>query len=182
MGRRRTALEDPAEDLARSLTSSGLAGLGSRLLELVPTGSIGSDEHRVPLADLLSQLAANSELTNVQRGEAARLAGIARDLPSGIGRAGIVWIAWLEPTGRERAHGLAHGLSRYATSWQPSDESDHDLYESGPDLASLAAALDWARQRSDRVVVRPEWDPGTHYSGGSVQLDGDFPPLSQPKP
>jgi hypothetical protein len=181
VGRRRAALEDPAEALARSLAAGGTAVLAARLLELIPTGSISSDEHTAVLSGLLSELATHPELTTVERAEAARLAAVARDLPSGIGRAGTVWIAWFEPSKRARELGLPNQRGRYVTSWQPSDEGDHDLYETGPDFTSLTAALDWARQRSDRVVVRPEWDSGTHYSAGPAHADDEFPPLTQPQ-
>lgn len=180
MGRPRQALEDPARQLADRLRVSGHSYLATRLSETIPEGDIAADDHRSLLAEQLTALADNLSLDHRLRAEAARLAGIAEDLPLGIGRCGTVWIVWIEPTARQRALSEEDPPSFYYTSWQPSEDGEHDLYEDGPNFPSLAEALTWASRRTENIVVRPAWDPGVYHRAGTGTLWDDMPPLIEP--
>jgi hypothetical protein len=148
---------------------------------MIPDGDIGADEHRSLLIEQLDALTVNAELDVELRAEADRLAGIARDLPRGIGRAGTVWIVWVVPAPPSPAFiEDEQEPGFYYASWQPSEEGEHDLYEDGPNFPSLPEALAWACCRSDDIVVAPAWDPGEYYRAGTGSLWLDMPPLTQP--
>jgi hypothetical protein len=69
---------------------------------------------------------------------------------------GTVWIAWDPFDGRYTGYQDAAPDARPA------------FLEQMPETTDLHAALQWARERSDRIVVRPEHDWGTHYWAGTV--------------
>jgi hypothetical protein len=67
-------------------------------------------------------------------------------------RQGVAWVVWTyeEP-------------GAYSCSLQPFAGQRLPM-EDGPDLPSLDEALRWARARTSRIIVRPEWDPGQNYA------------------
>lgn len=67
-------------------------------------------------------------------------------------RQGIAWVVWTyeEP-------------GAYSCSLQPFAGQRLPV-EDGPELPSLDEALTWARARTSRIIVRPEWDPGHNYA------------------
>lgn len=178
MGRRRAVLEEPATRLSRALRAMGHAAAAARLAEVIPDGPIGGDEHRAELAARPAALAADPDLPTQQRAQAASLAGVAADLAPAIGRLGTVWILWSEPSPRAHELGLADA-ARYVMSWQ-SAAPDDDLYEDGPEFFALEEALAWADARTDSVIVRPAWDPATHYWAGKGKPLAGLLPLGRP--
>jgi hypothetical protein len=175
MGRRRAALEEPASGLSERLGRAGRPDLGASLAELIPAAAIANDEHLSLLGDRLARIAGDLTVEQSERDEAGRLAAIAADLPSGIGRTGVVWIAWWEP----RAWHVDVDPAHYGCHWEPSfDDQDEDRYEDGPEFDTLDEALTWARRRSGDIVVRPAWDRGsTYWAGDGPCPGGRFPPL-----
>ncbi len=66
---------------------------------------------------------------------------------------GRAWIAWTFDT--------------YEASLQ-SGTANPDINDAGILTPSLAEALEWARARTEWVMVRPQWDDsGTYYWAGS---------------
>ena len=114
------------------------------------------------------------------REEAARLAAVAAELPSGITRTGTVWIAWGGDPDIDDGLGETDEPG-YEASWQPDEEGDHDVYEDGPRFATLDDALDWAHRRTDSVLVRPAWDEGRYYWSGTGAAPAGYPPLEEPR-
>lgn len=64
---------------------------------------------------------------------------------------GRAWIAWID--------------DGYSASLQ-GGLADPTIYDPGLDGVTLVQALEWARARTDWIIVRPEWDPGVHYWAG----------------
>jgi hypothetical protein len=64
---------------------------------------------------------------------------------------GRAWIAWID--------------DGYSASLQ-GGLADPTIYDPGIDGVTLVQALEWARARTDWIIVRPEWDPGVHYWAG----------------
>ena len=72
---------------------------------------------------------------------------------------GRAWIAWLPPGWA----GVEWDKGCYLASLQfTPDDADANLQ-----TTDLQEALDWARARTDWVMVRPAWDPDVHYWAGS---------------
>lgn len=57
--------------------------------------------------------------------------------------------------------------------------TEGSLEANGPYITELRDALTWARERTDRVVVRPSWDQGTYYWPGLGPNPHEFPPLDE---
>jgi hypothetical protein len=176
MDQRWDALEGRAVVLADRLRVSSRADLGAYLSEVLPDGPAPQDEHLPELRIRLARVAAEPALDESLRVEAAHLLDVASDLPSAIGRAGRVWIAWW--FARRPQDAVTHP-PHYLCHWEGLAD-DGGLLENGPDLEDLHDALAWARRRSDDIVVRPSWDPGVHYwAGQGPPLDG-LEPLGEP--
>jgi hypothetical protein len=83
---------------------------------------------------------------------------------------GTVWIAW-HPDDK-----------RYVGYWDSSTDGTPGIpLEEMPRERSVVAAVEWGRQRTPRVLVRPESDFGVHYwaGGGEPQgSDADLKPLA----
>jgi hypothetical protein len=71
-------------------------------------------------------------------------------------RRGICWIAWDSDT--ERYGGYLGEL----------DDNDTEiaLVENSPAVRDLDRIIAWARGAASVVIIRPEFDPSTHYSAG----------------
>ena len=71
---------------------------------------------------------------------------------------GRAWITWLPPGWA----GAGWDNGCYGASLQETpDDTDANL-----ETADLEEALDWARARTDWVMVRPAWDIHVHYWAG----------------
>jgi hypothetical protein len=121
----------------------------------------------------LRRLAGAADLPAPLREQARALLDAARSLPTAVGRGGTVFAAWLDLPGPEGGH--------YAAYWDASPDASCFL-EQGPGTADLDALLAWADERSDRVVVRPSWDPSHHYWAGRAGRPATTPPLRRPGP
>jgi hypothetical protein len=81
-----------------------------------------------------------------------------------IARRGIVFIAW---TDNEDEPGF------YSGYWDGAEHGrDEGFLGQMPATPSTDEALEWARARSDRVKIRPSWDPAHYYSAGSRAVRG----------
>lgn len=71
-------------------------------------------------------------------------------------RRGICWIAW-DPDSE-----------RYVGYLGELDQADAEIahVENTPTVRDLDKILAWAREAASVVIVRPEFDPSTHYSAG----------------
>jgi len=78
-----------------------------------------------------------------------------------VDRRGVVFIAWSE---------LFPERGFYSGYW---DGGPEGFLEQMPETPSIEAALAWGRDRSDRVKIRPSWDPAHYYEGGSVPQSGE---------
>jgi hypothetical protein len=76
-------------------------------------------------------------------------------------RRGVVFIAWSE---------LFPERGFYSGYW---DGGPEGFLEQMPETPSIDAALEWGRERSDRVKIRPSWDSAHYYEGGSVPMPGE---------
>jgi len=77
---------------------------------------------------------------------------------------GTVFIAWYE-------HGEE---SYYEGYWDSFPIEPRESLEGCPRTPSLIKAVTWGRQRTPRLLVRPESDPGEYYWAGTGDpLDGD---------
>lgn len=158
--------------LASSMREKGYALLAAYLFELLPDPPIVSDDHRAALTERLRKLADAPQLPEEVQHEARRLAGVAENLPSAIGRIGRVFIAW-----NDHSEGAVPG--GYGLLWQPAATDDHDLYEVGPTTSAVGDALAWGLRRTDDVLIRPEWAPATYYWAGLGQAPPEFPQLQE---
>jgi hypothetical protein len=174
--RRRDALEGRAALLSDRLRQSSRADLGAYLSELLPDGPAPHDEHLPELRIRLARVAAEPALDESLRLEAAHLLDVASDLPSAIGRTGRVWIAWWFA---RRPQDAATHPPHYLCYWEGLAD-DSGLLENGPDFEHLHDALAWARRRADNIVVRPTWDPETHYWAGQGPPPDGLEPLAEP--
>ena len=178
MGRARS-FEGPALVLGRTLHERGHHDLAAALLEIVPeTGAVKEDAQRALLVERLRKVADDPDIASQLRAKAAHLADVASADPTPRGRIGTVWIAWSDLTADGPMGADVPGLRGYWVSWQ-SDRGDDDWYEDGPSCTDLRDALTWARERTDAVIVRPEWDEGTHYWAGSGHDPRNLPPLDE---
>jgi hypothetical protein len=176
VGGRYRALEGPCVDLVARLRAAGRSDLAGPLSELLPSGDlVNSDADRPEMVRRLVRVADDAGVDESTRVEARRLSRIGKDLPSAIAGNGTVWIAWAVDEGRPWVPDWPT-VGRYEVSWQGHGD-DRDLLEKGPDMASLDEALEWARRRSARVIVRPSWDAGVHYwaGQGAPPADGRGP-------
>jgi hypothetical protein len=78
------------------------------------------------------------------------------------GRSGVVFIAWTEG---DDEPGFDWGY------WDGAPEGG--LLEQMPETAAVDVALEWGRARSDRVKIRPSWDPARYYSAGTRTMPGE---------
>lgn len=76
-------------------------------------------------------------------------------------RRGVVFIAWTEFFSEP---GFYSGYC---------DGGPEGFLEQMPETPSIDAALEWGRERSDRVRIRPSWDPAHYYEGGAVPVPGE---------
>jgi hypothetical protein len=84
---------------------------------------------------------------------------------------GVVFIAWSD---------MDEEPSYYSGYWDGAGHGvDEGFLEQMPKTSSLDIALDWARVRSDRVKIRPSWDPEQYYSAGAQAVRG-IPTLRRP--
>jgi hypothetical protein len=82
--------------------------------------------------------------------------------PEGFLGTGTVFIAWHE------------GELHYWGYWDSFPLEPRLSLEECPITASLNEAVEWGRQRTPRVLVRPESDPGEYYWAGTGDpLEGD---------
>ena len=161
MNPRYELVEGAAARLADRLRDAGLGDRASLLAEatVAETSLGGSDAHLARLCALLTALAADTRIPSGEREHARTIVAAVRDLPARLGRQGTVWVAW------DGEH--------YTSYW----DADPGWLEEGPTTRSLVACLAWAAQRSPRVLVRPESDPGRHYWAGDGESPDDVPPL-----
>ena len=93
---------------------------------------------------------------------------------AGIVRRGIVFVAWNDDS---------HCYSGY---WDgaPYDTGlpDGGFLEQMPQTPEIEIALTWARQRSDRIKIRPSWDAARSYSAGATPTGESLPELPDPPP
>lgn len=75
---------------------------------------------------------------------------------------GTVFIAWCEP---EQDH-------YYSAYWDAAPDHRPALLEQAPDTDSIEVALRWGRERTPRVLIRPESDPGEYYWAGIGEPQG----------
>jgi hypothetical protein len=83
-------------------------------------------------------------------------------------RGGIVFIAWADNHDED---------DFYFGYWDGAP--DGGFLEQMPETPSLDVALEWGRARSDRVKIRPSWDPTRYFSAGSESKPGE-PRLERP--
>jgi hypothetical protein len=87
-------------------------------------------------------------------------------------RRGIVFIAWAD---NDDEPGFYWGY------WDGGGHGSGDGFlEQMPETPSTRVAVDWARARSDRVKIRPRWDPAQYYSAGDFTYP-NMPPLRDPE-
>jgi hypothetical protein len=84
-------------------------------------------------------------------------------------RRGTVWIApvWMEvPEGRM----IDPDAGWFWVSWQAWDEEAErgELLEDGGKIKGAAAAVEWARARADRVLIRLAHADDSYYTAGSI--------------
>lgn len=151
MGRRRQVLEGAAERLADHLGAAG-----SDLREAIPHGAIANEDHLPALAIRLKRIVDGDWADDSARTEARRLLEVIAHLPDAIGRCGDVHVMWSAPSSRAPAPTDA----RYHCVWYDDDFCGETT------SGDLDEALAWARERSDRIFVRPSWDPDTLYWAG----------------
>ena len=65
---------------------------------------------------------------------------------------GTVWIAWDE--------------GRYVGYWDLEPDGPPTQLEQMPESMSAPEALAWGRARAERVMIRPQPDPGRYYWAG----------------
>jgi len=174
---RRTVLDEPARRLADNLRDVGRPDLHRRIIEALRESPL--DESII--ADVQDELAAvvtDRRVAERDRREATRLIAIGDDLLTAIGRSGTVLMVWRR-TPRDDDQPGRHSPPRnehegiYQGSW-----GGDETYETSPEFATLAEALNWARQRSPHVTIRPWWNNDTHYWAG----DGPPPDGMDPLP
>jgi hypothetical protein len=78
-----------------------------------------------------------------------------------FGRCGVVYVSWTRGW-QSRSPDVPSDPDVYSCGWQNNEPGDGDDFQSD-EFASLDDAVRWARHRSDRVLVRPQWDPNTYY-------------------
>jgi hypothetical protein len=76
-------------------------------------------------------------------------------------RRGVVFIAWSD---------LSPEPGFYSGYW---DGGPEGFLEQMPETASIDDAVEWGHARSDRVKIRPSWDPDHYYEAGSVAKEGE---------
>jgi hypothetical protein len=87
-------------------------------------------------------------------------------------RRGIVFIAWADNDDEPGFYwGYWDGVGR---------DADEGVLEQMPKTPSTREALEWARARSDRVQIRPRWDPAHYYSAGKFEYP-NLPQLRAPQ-
>jgi hypothetical protein len=85
----------------------------------------------------------------------------------------VVFITWVDNEGE---------LGFYSGYWDGAPTGGHGpdegFLEQMPRTSSTDDAVAWARSRSDRVNIRPSWDPAHYYSAGEKPTR--HPPLQRP--
>jgi hypothetical protein len=73
---------------------------------------------------------------------------------------GTAFIAW-EPDDRD-----------YFGYWDSLPDGPASALEQMPRTGSLEEAIEWGRQRTSRILIRPESDPGEYYWAGVGEPQG----------
>jgi hypothetical protein len=162
VSRRSEALEAPCERLARDCTEAGYIIYAARIREVLPA-EVSGDDHRELLASVLAALAGDVMIPGPIREAARHLADVAVEPAPFIGRCGTVFAAW----GGFRLSRPGAPPPTYTGYWDQYPDPDYAFLEQGPDTADLSEVLHWARARSDRIIVRPEFDPLNEYWAGT---------------
>jgi len=163
MSRRSEVLEAPAAALAQRLRDLGFVDEATLLGRWIPT-EVSDDTHLPLLRSDLRAVSSNTRLPTEDRDAAARLATLS--IVEAIGPIGTVYIAWWEP--RREEDTVAHPAG-YQSYWDEQPDGVGFL-EEGPSSTDLHEMLHWARQRSARIVVRPQWASDTSYWAGDDRL------------
>ncbi len=173
------AFEASLVELGHELRAEGHGMVAATLLEIVPEATRVDDERLVLVAERLARIAASERVPEELRARAERLGIMTSDPVARRGHSGTVWIAWEDFS---RSTGWPDEddpwVPGYDVSWQPDDPTS-GWCETGPAFEDLHEALRWARLRTDAVVVRPSWDPSTHYWAGSGRGRHGHPPLDE---
>ncbi|MDV7357416.1 hypothetical protein R4282_30915 [Rhodococcus oxybenzonivorans] len=184
MGKRWNVLERPTLELADQLRSADHSELAEGLRNAVPANldQGPSDSHFPELRARLVQVVDKSSADEELRRTAQKLIEVIDDLPTALGRCGIVHITWQE-TKNPRI--IDPDPPHYSGHWNGSlgrrdPEPDHVIYQNAPQFGHLSDALEWARRRSSRVFVRPAWDPGNTYWAGDDTSGHTLPGLEEP--
>jgi hypothetical protein len=157
--KRRDAVVRPVRALADRLRIEGADQLSQRLVQ--PLAETGTELVSAELVEALTTVAEASWVNPVSRTMANDLLRVVRDPVAVLGRCGVVYVVWdkgWEPPAPE----VPSEPKGYSCSWQNHDAEDLDYYQ-GAEFPALDVALQWARHRSDHVLVRPQWDSGRHY-------------------
>jgi hypothetical protein len=59
------------------------------------------------------------------------------------------------------------------------DEKPGLAIEEGPRARSLGEVVEWGRERTPRVLIRPESDPGEYYWAGIGEPTGEYATLKR---
>jgi hypothetical protein len=174
VSRRSEALEAPCERLARECGEAGHSIYAARIRELLPA-DVSTDDHRELLASVLAELATDAMIPDPIRDVALHLADVAVEPAPFIGRCGTVFVAWAG------FHLIRPGQPppTYTDYWDQYPDGDYAFLEQGPDTPDLSEVLRWAQARSDRIIVRPEFDPLNEYWAGTP---AEHPPQLLPLP
>lgn len=78
---------------------------------------------------------------------------------------GTVFLAW-DPSG-----------AVYWGYWDLAPDGPPTNLEQFTPTRDVLSAVDWGRQRSPRVLIRPESDPGQYHWAGVTPPDGDYASL-----
>jgi hypothetical protein len=174
---RAEAIEVSARDLALRLRERREQSWSRRLLEFVPSGLAGDDEHLPGLLAVIAAIQDEQSLEISLREVAGSVAAAITDLPSRIGRGGTVFGTWMLPDSPESVGG-------YDVHWDAHEwtdlESPWGFVERSAIIGTLNDVLSWASRRSDQVIVRPAWDDSVHYwAGDPGSWPGNLPKLGQ---
>jgi hypothetical protein len=83
-------------------------------------------------------------------------------------KAAVAWIVWIDHSATlrrrlELTNELTEPPHYEVDLYFAGQGADGGIGPSGPSFAVLDEALAWAAARSDKVIVRPSWDPLTSY-------------------
>lgn len=165
-------VEGEVAAVADVLAERGETIAAAVLREVLPDGpGVPHEEHVPELARRIERLLAGESLPADLAGRLAIVSRALRDRTAALGHGGTVWVTWLDVEGYPAS---------YTASWQGGPEGgDVELLEDVDDVADLATVLAWARARSARVMVRPDWDPDTTYWAGEGPPPAGTPELGE---